>query len=135
MSVTAYVDCSGPIFDGTAEQAVSDLVRDIAKRGAEWAEENLRDTAMDKTGRARGAFQANLHIVEKSAGWSVPGPMIRGVVWAPWLEGTSKRNRSTKFKGYHPFSKTRQDLEDSEAQRIADETLEQYLPRLGGEGA
>lgn len=133
MSVTAYVHCTGPMFDGSAETAVSEMTRDIAKRGAEWAEENLRDTRMDKTGRAHGGFQANLRVVRKSSGFSVPGPMVKGVVWAPWLEGVSKRNKATRFKGYKPFAKARQELEDSKAQEIADEVLAEYLPRLGGQ--
>jgi hypothetical protein len=28
----------------------------------------------------------------------------RGVVYGPWLEGTSRRNRRTRFKGYHAFT-------------------------------
>ena len=27
----------------------------------------------------------------------------RGIVYGPWLEGTSTRNRTTRFKGYHAF--------------------------------
>jgi hypothetical protein len=59
--------------------------------------------------------------------------MVKGVAWAPWLEGVSKRNKATRFKGYHLFRDARQELEDSEAQRIADETLAEYLPKIGGE--
>ena len=133
MTATAYVDCKGPLFDGTAEKVVVELKDAIAKTGAEWAETDLRDKPMDKTGRARGGFQANLRVVQKSAGWSVPGPMVKGVAWAPWLEGISPRNKSTKFKGYHLFRDARQALEDGQAQRIADEKLQEYLPRIGGE--
>jgi hypothetical protein len=28
----------------------------------------------------------------------------RGVVYGPWLEGTSRRNRATRFRGYHAFA-------------------------------
>tara|TARA_Y100000034_G_scaffold12603_1_gene13259 strand:- start:7 stop:423 length:417 start_codon:yes stop_codon:yes gene_type:complete len=30
-----------------------------------------------------------------------------GVVYGPWLEGTSRRNMTTRFKGYATFRKTR----------------------------
>jgi hypothetical protein len=133
MSVTAYVDCTGPLFDGTAEQAVAEMTTEIAKRGAEYAKDALRERPMDKTGRARGGFQAHLQVVQKTAGFAVPGPMLTGVVWAPWLEGVSKRNKDTKFKGYRLFRDIRQELEDRVAQEIADKTLEEYLPRIGGE--
>jgi hypothetical protein len=133
LKATAYVDCSGPMFDGTAEKAVADLTDAIAKRGAEWALDNLGNTPMNKSGRARGGFQAALQVVRRNVGYAVPAPMIRGVTWGPWLEGGTSRNRATKFKGYHLFSKTRAELEDTVAQEIADGALEEYLPRMGGE--
>lgn len=133
MSVTAYVDCSGPMFDGSGEQAVAEMTTDIARQGAQWAETDLRAFRMDKTGRARGDFQASLEVVEKNYGFAVPGPMVTGVTWAPWLEGTSTRNRKSRFKGYKLFAKARQELEDGKAQEIAEEILEKYLPQLGGE--
>jgi hypothetical protein len=132
-SVTAYVDCTGPLFDGAADAAAGELTDSIAKRGAEWALEHLRESPMNKTGRARGGFQAALRVVQRSAGYAVPAPMIRGVTWGPWLEGGTARNRSTKFKGYRPFRDTRQALEDGKAQEIAEAALAEYLPKMGGE--
>jgi hypothetical protein len=32
----------------------------------------------------------------------------RGVVYGPWLEGTSERNRTTRFKGYSALRRARQ---------------------------
>lgn len=32
----------------------------------------------------------------------------RGVVYGPWLEGTSSRNRTTRFKGYSSLRRARQ---------------------------
>lgn len=133
LSVTAYVDCTGPLFDGRAEAATAELTDAIAKRGAEWALERLRETPMDKTGRSRGGFQSALRVVARNSGYAVPAPMIRGVTWGPWLEGGTARNRSTKFKGYRPFRDTRQELEDTKAQEIADKALAEYLPRMGGD--
>ena len=57
--------------------------------------------------------------------------MIRGVTWAPWLEGKSKRNSSTKFKGYGLFRKTAADLQ-SAPRWSAQEELDKIMPRLGG---
>lgn len=133
LKATVYVDCSGPLFDGTGEKAAAELTDAIAKRGAEWAQQNLRDTAMNRSGRARGGFQSALRVVQRSVGYAVPAPMIRGVTWGPWLEGGTQRNKSTKFKGYHLFSKTRTELEESVAQEIADKALEEYLPQIGGD--
>lgn len=32
----------------------------------------------------------------------------RGVIYGPWLEGTSERNRTTRFKGYSALRRARQ---------------------------
>lgn len=134
LKITAFVDCSGPLFDGSAEQAVGELTREVARRGAEYAEQQLRAVKMNRSGRAKGNFQAHLQLLERNAGFAVPGPMIRGVTWSPWLEGVSKRNKGT-FRGYHMFRDVRRELEDGRAQEIAEKTLQEYLPRLGGEAA
>jgi hypothetical protein len=34
----------------------------------------------------------------------------RGIVYGPWLEGVSERNRRTRFKGYHSFRKAADEL-------------------------
>jgi len=133
MTVTAYVIGSGPLFDGAADGVLDELRDKIAHDGAQWALEQLEQVRMDKTGRARGGFQENLRLVKRNAGWAVPAPMITGVVWGPWLEGSSQRNASTRFKGYHPFRDVRRQLQDGKAQEIADKALEELLPKLGGE--
>lgn len=133
LKITAYVHCTGPLVDGSADAVLGELTREVARRGAEYAEQQLRAVKMDKSGRATGAFQASLHVLQRNSGYSVPGETIRGVTWATWLEGTSKRNRATKFRGYHIFRDVRRQLEDGKAQEIAEETLAQFLPRLGGE--
>ena len=56
----------------------------------------------------------------------------KGVVWSPWLEGTSKRNDSTGFKGYGLFRKTRLQLQKL-APQIAQEQLDKVISRMGGE--
>lgn len=35
----------------------------------------------------------------------------RGIVYGPWLEGISSRNRTTRFKGYASFRRAAQNLE------------------------
>jgi hypothetical protein len=91
----------------------------------------LRAVPMNKSGRSRGGFQASLHVVQRGAAFAVPGPMIRGVTWAPWLEGSSKRNSGSKFRGYQLFAKTAAEL-DTMATEIAEQELRKYLPEMGG---
>lgn len=133
LRATAYVDVHGPLFDGTAEKVIDEIKDEIAKRGAQYARDRLAEIPMDKTGRAHGGFQENLKVVKRDLGYAVPGPMVTGVAWAPWLEGVSKRNATTRFKGYRPFRTVAKELQDGKAQEIAEKVVKDYLPEMGGE--
>jgi hypothetical protein len=50
----------------------------------------------------------------------------RGIVYGPWLEGTSERNRSTRFKGYASFRRARQTLA-GKARAIVEASLRRSL--------
>ncbi len=53
----------------------------------------------------------------------------RGIVYGPWLEGTSSRNQTTRFKGYRSFAKatakTRADVG-----RIVLVVMRRYIGRM-----
>lgn len=51
------------------------------------------------------------------------------VIYGPWLEGVGSKNKTTRFKGYATFRKTRQWL-DLRAQDIAERVLPRFLRRL-----
>lgn len=52
------------------------------------------------------------------------------VIYGPWLEGTSWRNLTTRFKGYSVFRRTT-NLLDRQAQGIAERTLDRFIRRFG----
>lgn len=54
-----------------------------------------------------------------------------GVVYGPWLEGTGSRNRTTHFKGYATFRRTR-DRVRTEVGSIVGRLLPRLVRRLGG---
>lgn len=132
LKVTAYVNSGGPLFEGRAPEILARFEADARQAIADRGVELLRAVKMDTTGRAHGGFQENLHTVTRGATVAIPGPMITGVVWTPWLEGVSKRNDSTSFKGYRLFRSTRAQL-DREAAGIAEKRLPPYLHELGGQ--
>ena len=134
-SLRVRVDCrvSGPLADGEADKAAQEWARNTTQALADKGIELLRAFPMNKSGKARGAFENALKTERVSPTETrIPGPMQRGVVWSPWLEGTSKRNDSTGFKGYGLFRKTRLQLQKM-APQVAQAELEKVLPRMGGE--
>jgi hypothetical protein len=122
---------SGPLWDGEAAVAVDQWLEATRKKVADEGVLMLKAFPMDKTGRARGGFEARIRRVTRGQVEAIPGPTKTGVVWTPWLEGTSRRNDTTRFKGYHLFRKTRLRLARN-WRKDAQAELERYIGRMGG---
>jgi len=128
------VDCavSGPLADGRAIDAAAKWAENTSQALGDEAVRMLREFPMNKSGRARGAFQGALKTERRSPSETlVAGPQQRGVAWASWLEGTSRRNESTGFKGYGLFRKTRAELQ-KRAPEIGQRELDKLLSEMGG---
>lgn len=129
--VTVNVSEAGPLMDGTAPEVVRIWLDDVKKDIAQEGVDNLRGFVMDKSGRATGHYQSQL-----MTSTLLPFNDIRihdPVIYGPWLEGSSKRNRSTRFKGYRLWRKTSQLLQE-DAPKIAEAKLPDLANRLGGGG-
>src|SRR5262252_8494608 len=116
-SYTVTIRAKGPLFDGLAEEAIDRWARateeELASQGQ--AEIVRRTRLMRRTNstarkiRVRGyrphtgAAERAVRISETTGAWKITGESHEGRVWWPWLEGTSKRNLSSRFKGYHTF--------------------------------
>lgn len=129
--VTADIQVQGPLADGRADEALKKWAERTAKALGDEGIERLRAFPMNKTGRAHGGFENALHLVTAGPVARIPGPNIKGVVWTPWLEGTSQRNESTGFKGYHMFRKTRLALQ-KRAPEVGQRELDRIMPEIGG---
>lgn len=53
----------------------------------------------------------------------------RHIVYGPWLEGTSSRNQTTRFKGYHAFRDAKAKTQ-TEVPRIVLAVMKRYLGRM-----
>ena len=128
MSVKAYVRVEGPLADGSAEPIIRDWMVNVRQDIAEEGLRQLRSFQMDKTGRATGHYQSQMQASNlSSSDIRIHNP----VVYGPWLEGTSKRNRSTRFRGYGLWRKTAQRLQE-DAPGIAEKRMPELTARLGG---
>jgi hypothetical protein len=127
--VTVYADVKGPLADGAADSALDDWAKATAK---ELGDEGVRQLkAWPFKSHRGGGFESNLKVLQKGPVARIPGPQIEGVTWSPWLEGNSKRNSSTRFKGYHLFRKTAARLRKM-APDVGQRELDKIMPRLGG---
>lgn len=55
----------------------------------------------------------------------------RGIVYGPWLEGTSSRNQTTRFKGYSAFRKAARAVRPRVGELVAS-ALARFVIRVGG---
>jgi hypothetical protein len=131
---TTKVILSGPLFSGEASAAARELTDSLAREMAEIGQTWIRVEAMgmDKSGRGgTGRAAAGVHLDGGNGAYVISGGIRKGEYAWPWLEGDSKRNQSTGFKGYHTFRRTRLRLR-RQAGPYIEAKLQEYLALMGG---
>ncbi len=122
------VSFDGPLFDGRADAALGRIVLAAEEAVAGKGMANVLHI-LDAAIRNPTPYYTTRVVSERAAAdWVVHD---HAVVYGPWLEGTSKRNRSTSFAGYHAWRTARQELQ-RQAQGIAEEVVHRHLRELGG---
>lgn len=124
MSVQVRFD--GPFFDGRVQKEIElvldDIAEDAADLGLQMLHQAFGQTLVAPTGRYERGLQADL----------IPDGVDLhdgGSIYGPWLEGTSSRNSSTRFKGYANFRRTAQELE-SRLDDLAEAALQKRMDRM-----
>ncbi len=132
LKVTVTLTKHGPLLDGAAPEIINRWLDGVKQDIADEGLQNLRTFVMDKTGRATGHYQADITTSRVSYNdVKISNPAASGYAYGPWLEGVSKRNRSTRFKGYRLWRKTKV-LLDERAPVIAEAKLPELIKELGG---
>ena len=133
VQVNASVKLDGPLFkegisfiDDAAEAAVQELMEDGESR----LDEVLRPRpagvflTVQEAGRERaskGDYRRGVSGVRRRLHALISDG---GKVYGPWLEGTSPKNKTSRFKGYAQFRKTKDWL-----QKHAKKTLQRQVAR------
>lgn len=135
------LNATGPLFDGratkTLQQATQNTIQELVEIGGERISGEARpepggkflSVSEAKRGQAStGNYRRNLsEKVKNLVGIITDG----GVIYGPWLEGTSSRNQTTRFKGYAIFRRTRQWLQ-GQAGRVLEKNVRKAVRRMGG---
>jgi hypothetical protein len=132
---TTRLKLEGPLFDGEAEKAAAEFTDALAKRVALWGQLTVKIEAhgFDKSGRNTGAAADGVELVGQGQNWVIRGGIRAGQYSWPWLEGTSKRNTTTQFKGYKTFSRTRARMR-AQVTPWAQAELTKFVAAMGGAG-
>lgn len=111
------VSAKGTIFDSAKSKAVAQ--RFVIALNDMLAQEGVRRVKF-QLGRVlknpTGYYESRI-IVERRKVFR--GITDQGVAYGTWLEGTSARNRTTQFKGYHTFAIVTETLRQDRNQLVA----------------
>lgn len=128
------VSADGPIFDGTANAALHEARRAMSSKVARAAQRHVqtigRRNFRYESSPATYFFENNVEVDRVSDGHLVHANQV---VYGPWLEGTSSRNQTTRFKGYQLFRRAAQETQ-RKVPEILDEDERRLVAQWGGTG-
>ncbi len=128
------VEADGPVFDGTGHRALREAQRAMSSKVARAAQRHVQSIGRShfryEASTPTNYFVQNVEVDRVSDGHLVHANQV---IYGPWLEGTSSRNQSTRFKGYHLFRKAAQDTQTRLGDILAPEEL-RLVAQLRGTG-
>jgi hypothetical protein len=119
MKVNASIDFSGPYFrkgPAIVKEVTGQFVKRMVELGTDRLHDKLRPEptgvfkSVQEAGRkrvSRGQYRQGIQSHFSGLQGRIDDLGDQGKIYGPWLEGTSTRNQTTKFKGYFQFRKTR----------------------------
>lgn len=113
----------GSLFDGSLMDLLEEARQDAGRAVAEEAADQIRNRLDIVLQEPTGYYRSRIEPHPRGDDWVVSD---WGVVYSSWLEGTSSRNASTRFKGYETFKKVRRSI-DQVADQIAEDTYARFL--------
>ena len=125
------VEIKGPLVSKGPKlirDAMGDAVQELVELGQDRLNQGLRrgPAGLFKSTQEARPGKASTGHYRRNVSGEVQGLRGRiddgGVRYGPWLEGTSSRNQSTRFKGYGAFRLVGQWLE-----KQSDEVLEKHI--------
>ncbi len=128
------VEITGPLFDGTGQRALNEARRVMSLKVATAAQRHIQTIGK----RAfRYEFKPATHYYENNITVDriADGALVHAnaVVYGAWIEGTSSRNQTSRFKGYHLFRKAAQETQRRLGQILSPEE-QRLVAKLGGTG-
>lgn len=105
MADNVTVRARGPIFDGRARTMARRMTEAVGWAVAMDANSEVH-YLMNATFRNPTPYYETQVTIERRV--DQVAVHDRGIIYGPWLEGTSSRNRTTRFKGYANFRRATQ---------------------------
>lgn len=127
--VDIRVTTSGPFFDLRFAAAIREFEQEAMDAVAHQASAEVHEI-LDQRIRQPTPYYETQIMVERIGDSTVVHD--RGIIYGPWLEGTSSRNQTTRFKGYSAFRKGAQKTRARVPELVA-HALARFVHRVGGD--
>ncbi len=116
-------DVNGSFDVGNAVEELNDMAQEMEREVAYQTSAYVHEILNAKIKHPTPYYETQITVERASSGYVVHD---RGVIYGPWLEGTSERNQTTRFKGYHAFRDAEARVE-GELDRILAPILRKYV--------
>lgn len=134
MTVPAEVHVSGPLFDESRSNRYAfQMMRDIVTTVSSAASERVHFYLDSQIKHPTPYYETQVNTRIDDRGPKVWSNSVndRGVIYGAWLEGTSSRNQSTRFKGYASFRKATT-ATNREVSRLVRQPVAEYTHKMNG---
>lgn len=121
------VVATGPLFDGRMQAQANAAVAEAKYAIAQQVSADVHWTLNRDIKHPTPYYETQINIRPVAQDLSIND---RGVIYGPWLEGTSSRNQATRFKGYAAFRKAFNEAKQY-AQLMTDRIVTRYLGGMG----
>lgn len=116
----------GPVVEGKTDPVIARMIKDVDRALAHNLLDTWRKLLRAKVKRWTGAYAKGMRVVETPKTFRVDDSRS---VYGPWLEGTSRRNQTTRFKGYTAQRRAAQQI-DKEAKGTAERVVHGHMGEL-----
>lgn len=124
--MTVSMKISGPLFNGEAQQSLKDFQDEAESVVGDYVVNEIQNELGHVLKNPTGFYKSKIQTNRQSDNNLVTDG---NVVYGPWLEGVSSRNKSTRFKGYATFRRVSQRIAN-QAGPAAEKVLPKYLKRM-----
>jgi hypothetical protein len=117
----------GPIVEGKTAPLVAAMIRDVDHAYAEALLTDWRDLLRGSVRKWTGAYGRAMKVIH-TAKQSKVGDS--GKPYGMWLEGTSRRNKTTRFKGYAALKRAKAQMQRGSGKAIAEKIVHEHVGRF-----
>lgn len=111
--ITLSVQMKGRLFQGISiDSRLARLITEIKEAVSDYAHYLMLMRLHNVLQNPTGYYESRIMVQRQGEDIFLTDS---GVVYGPWLEGTSSRNQATRFKGYHSFRITKNEVDQKKA--------------------